>query len=56
MLQRRRGPDVQSLYSITTAQEAMRGTFRKLNRYVGNMAPMPGVYPTIRYRCCGQRD
>ena len=34
-----------NLYSITSAQEAIRQTFRKLNRYVGNLAPMPGVFP-----------
>src|SRR5689334_19891646 len=34
-----------NLYSMTTAQAALRQTFRKLNRYVGNLAPMPGVFP-----------
>jgi putative SOS response-associated peptidase YedK len=34
-----------NLYSITTNQEAMRKLFRKVNRYVGNLAPMPGVFP-----------
>jgi putative SOS response-associated peptidase YedK len=34
-----------NLYSITTNQEAMRSVFRKINRYVGNLAPMPGVFP-----------
>src|ERR1700752_1425191 len=34
-----------NLYSITTNQEAIRGLFRKVNRYVGNLAPMPGVFP-----------
>jgi putative SOS response-associated peptidase YedK len=37
--------DMCNLYSITTAQEAMRSVFRKINRYVGNLAPMPGVFP-----------
>jgi hypothetical protein len=32
-------------YSITTNQEAIRKLFRKVNRYVGNLAPMPGVFP-----------
>jgi putative SOS response-associated peptidase YedK len=34
-----------NLYSITTNQEAMRRIFRKVNRYVGNLAPMTGVFP-----------
>src|ERR1044072_5909230 len=34
-----------NLYSITTNQEAIRSLFRKVNRYVGNLAPMPGVFP-----------
>jgi hypothetical protein len=29
-----------NLYSITTNQEATRALFRKVNRYVGNPAPM----------------
>jgi putative SOS response-associated peptidase YedK len=32
-------------YSITTNQEAIRALFRNVNRYVGNLAPMPGVFP-----------
>jgi hypothetical protein len=34
-----------NLYSITTKQEAIRALFRVINRYVGNLAPMPGVFP-----------
>src|SRR5215203_3415160 len=34
-----------NLYSITTNQEATRALFRVVNRYVGNLAPMPGVFP-----------
>jgi putative SOS response-associated peptidase YedK len=34
-----------NLYSIITNQEAIRALFRKVNRYVGNLAPMPGVFP-----------
>jgi putative SOS response-associated peptidase YedK len=34
-----------NLYSITTNQEAITRLFRKVNRYVGNPAPMPGVFP-----------
>jgi len=33
------------LYSITTNQAAIIALFRVLNRYVGNLAPMPGVFP-----------
>jgi len=31
-----------NLYSITTNQEAIRQLFRAMNRYVGNLPPMPG--------------
>lgn len=34
-----------NLYPITTNQEAIRALFRVVNRYVGNFAPMPGVFP-----------
>src|SRR3954447_24495411 len=34
-----------NLYSITTNQEAIRHLFRVMNRYVGNLPPMPGVFP-----------
>jgi putative SOS response-associated peptidase YedK len=34
-----------NLYSITTNQEAIRALFRVINRYVGNLPPMPGVFP-----------
>jgi putative SOS response-associated peptidase YedK len=34
-----------NLYSITTNQEAIRVLFRVVNRYVGNLAPMTGVFP-----------
>src|SRR5437899_4943377 len=34
-----------NLYSVTTNQEAIRALFRVMNRYVGNLAPMPGVFP-----------
>src|SRR6059036_3595500 len=33
-----------NLYSITTNQEAIRALFRVMNRYVGNLPPMPGVF------------
>ena len=34
-----------NLYNITTNQEAIRVLFRVINRYVGNLPPMPGVFP-----------
>jgi putative SOS response-associated peptidase YedK len=34
-----------NLYSITTNQEAIRTLFRVINRYVGNLPPMPSVFP-----------
>lgn len=34
-----------NLYSITTNRAAIIGLFRVINRYVGNLAPMPGVFP-----------
>jgi putative SOS response-associated peptidase YedK len=33
------------LYSITTNQAAIIGLFRVINRYVGKLPPMPGVFP-----------
>ena len=43
-----------NLYSITTNQEAIRALFRVMNRYVGNLAPMPGVFPVIFPQKSGQ--
>jgi putative SOS response-associated peptidase YedK len=34
-----------NLYSITTNQEAIRALLRVMNRLVGNLPPMPGVFP-----------
>ncbi len=34
-----------NLYSITTNHAAIIGLFRVINRYVGNLPPMPGVFP-----------
>jgi hypothetical protein len=34
-----------NLYSITTNQAAIAELFRVANRYVGNLPPMPGVFP-----------
>ena len=33
------------VYSITTNQAAIAALFRVMNRYVGNLPPMPGVFP-----------
>ena len=34
-----------NLYSITTTQAGISALFRVVNRYVRNLAPMPGVFP-----------
>lgn len=34
-----------NLYSITTNQAAIIALFRVINHYVGNLPPMPGVFP-----------
>jgi putative SOS response-associated peptidase YedK len=34
-----------NLYSITTNQAAIAALFRVLNQNVGNLPPMPGVFP-----------
>jgi len=39
-----------NLYSITTNQAAIIALFRVINSYVGNVAPMPSVFPNIRRR------
>jgi hypothetical protein len=50
-----------NLYSITTNQAAIAALFRVVNRYVGNLAPMPGVFPDYpvlsetRTRWCASR-
>ena len=41
-------PIMCNLYSITTNQAAIIALFRVVNRYVGNLAPMPGVFPDYR--------
>jgi len=38
---------MRNLYSITTNQAAIAALFRVVNRYVGNLAPMPGVAAAI---------
>lgn len=40
-----------NLYSITTNPTAIAALFRRMNRYVGNPEPMPGVFP--RLSCAG---
>ena len=37
-----------NLYSITTNQAAIIALFRVVNRYVGNLPPMPGVFPDYK--------
>jgi hypothetical protein len=39
-----------NLYSVTTNQEAIRALFRVVNRYFGNLPPMPGVFLNYRLR------
>jgi len=34
--------------SIPTNQAAIIALFRVVNRYVGNLAPMPGVFPNYK--------
>ena len=34
-----------NLYSITTNQVGIAALFRVMNRYVGNLPPMPGFFP-----------
>src|SRR5215471_21048122 len=42
---RRYGEAMCNLYSITTNQAAILALFRVVNRYVGNLPAMPGVFP-----------
>ena len=41
-----------NLYSITTNQAAIAALFRVVNRYVGNLAPMSGVFPEVTALIC----
>jgi putative SOS response-associated peptidase YedK len=34
-----------NLYSITTNHAAIIALFRVVNHYIGNLEPMPGVFP-----------
>jgi hypothetical protein len=43
-----------NLYSITTNQAAIIALFHVVNRYVGNLPSMPGVFPD--YLGTGSRD
>jgi putative SOS response-associated peptidase YedK len=50
-----------NLYSITTNQAAIIALFRVMNRYVGNLPPMPGVFPdypapVVRNAAGGERE
>ena len=40
-----------NLYSITTNQAAIAELFRIVNRYVGNLPPMRGVFPPAPPSC-----
>jgi hypothetical protein len=40
-----------NLYDITTNQAAIIALFRVMNRYVGNLPPMPGVPGSSRPQC-----
>jgi len=37
---------VRNLYSITTNQAAIAALFRVVNRYLGNLTPMPSFFRT----------
>ncbi len=41
-----------NLYSITANQAAIIALFRVVNRYVGNLPLMPGVFPDLSSTCC----
>ena len=45
-----------NLYSITTNQAAIIALFRVVNRYVGNLPPMPGVFPDYPARVVRNTD
>ena len=50
-----------NLYSITTNQAAILALFRVVNQYVGNLPPMPSVFPdypapVVRNTRDGQRE
>ena len=41
-----------NLYSITTNQSAIAALFRVMNRYVGNLQPMPACFQIIPRQSC----
>jgi putative SOS response-associated peptidase YedK len=45
-----------NLCSITTNQAAIIALFRVMNRYVGNLPPMPGVFPDYPARVVRTAD
>jgi putative SOS response-associated peptidase YedK len=45
-----------NLYSITSNQAAIIALFRVINRYVGNLPPMPGVFPDYLAPVVRNRD
>jgi len=44
-----------NLYTITTNHAAIIALFRVINRYVGNLPPMPGVFPEYPAQVTPQR-
>jgi hypothetical protein len=49
-------PRMCNLYSITTNQAAIIALFRVMNRYFGNLLPMPGVFPDYPHTGRAQPD
>ena len=45
-----------NLYSITTNQAAIIALFRVINRYVGNLPPMPGVFSELPLKAASLDD
>jgi hypothetical protein len=41
-----------NFYSITTSQAAIIALSHVVNRYIGNLPPMPGVFPDYRRLWC----
>jgi putative SOS response-associated peptidase YedK len=44
------------LHLITTNQAAIAALFRVINHYVGNLSPMPGVFPDYPARVVRNYD
>jgi hypothetical protein len=55
-----RCPPKCAIYRIITNQEAIRAPFRVMNRYVGNLAPMPVLFPDypapVVRNACAERE